>query len=83
MAGFDDEPSDPAEEVARAFNRVFNNGDGPMVLEVLDLRFRAQRVYVPGGIEGQRETDRRAAQKEVVDYIYAQMHRAQRGDPNE
>lgn len=74
--------ADAAMAVAAAFNRVFTNGDGVMVLEILDSRFRAQRIYQSGGLDGQRETDRRAAQKEVVDFIYAQIARAQRGDPN-
>ena len=71
-------------ELALSVNRVFNGTtEGQAVLEALDLKFRAQRIYTPGGLEGQRETDRRAAQKEVIDWIYAQLLRSQRGDVNE
>lgn len=74
---------DPGEEIARAFDRVFSTGDGPAVLDHLELKYRAQRIYHAGGIDGQRETDRRAAQKEVIDYVLSLIHRAQRGDRNE
>lgn len=42
---------------------------GQKVLEDLVARFHDRRTYVAGGMEGQRETDRRAAQKEVVGFI--------------
>lgn len=77
------EPTDEElDSVAHMFNRFFTSGDGPAVLDVLDAKYRVQQIYKPGGIEGQRETDRRAAQKEVVDFIYFMLSRAQRGDPN-
>lgn len=72
---------DPALERARMFNRVFDGTtEGAAVLEILDARFRAQRIYTAGGIDAQRETDRRAAQKEVIDYIYDLLRRAQLGE---
>lgn len=75
--------ADPGLDLAKAFDRVFAHGDGAAVLEHLMRLFRAQTIYTPGGLEGQRETDRRAAQKEVVDYILRLMARAQGGDPND
>lgn len=74
---------DPVMEMARAFDRCFGRGDGPTVLDVLEAKFRAQPMYVSGGEEAARETSRRAAQKEVVDFILNQIARSQRGDRNE
>lgn len=71
-------------ERARMFDRVFaGTTEGQAVLDVLDAKFRAQRIYQAGGLDGQRETDRRAAQKEVIDFIYDLLRRAQQGDRNE
>lgn len=42
---------------------------GANVLEDLVARFHDRPIYVPGGIEAQRETEKRAAQKEVVGFI--------------
>lgn len=55
------------------YARVFGQGDGALVLEDLVARFFDRPVYVPGGIEAQRETDRRAARREVVAHILRQM----------
>jgi hypothetical protein len=46
---------------------------GRNVLEDLTARFHDRRVYKPGGVEGQRETERRAAQKEVVEFILGRI----------
>ena len=51
---------------------------GQKVLEDLSARFHDRRVYTPGGVEGQRETERRAAQKEVIEYILRMM--VEKGD---
>jgi hypothetical protein len=66
-------------ELARFFGEVFTIGNGPLVLDHLDARFRARQTYVPGGIDAQRETERRAAHKEVIDYILAMIAQAQEG----
>lgn len=42
---------------------------GANVLEDLVARFHDRPIYVPGGIEAQRETEKRAAQKEVIGFI--------------
>jgi len=55
------------------YARVFGQGDGALVLEDLVARFFDRPIYVPGGIEAQRETDRRAARREVVAHILRQM----------
>lgn len=53
-----------------AWERMFvHHKDGAAILEDLVARFHDRTIYVPGGIEAQRETERRAAQKEVVGYI--------------
>ena len=66
-------------EMARMYAEVFTVGNGPHVLNHLDALFRARVTYVPGGIEAQRETERRAAQKDVVDYILSMIDIAQNG----
>lgn len=66
-------------ELARFFAEVFTIGNGPLVLDHLEAIFRARHTYVPGGIEAQRETERRAAQKEVIDYILAMIVQSQEG----
>jgi hypothetical protein len=42
---------------------------GQKVLLDLTARYHDRSIYVAGGIEGQRETERRAARKEVVEFI--------------
>lgn len=52
------------------YHRVFvGHHEGATVLEDLVARFHDRPVYVPGGIEAERETNARAAQKEVVGFI--------------
>lgn len=46
---------------------------GQKVLEDLTARYHDRRVYYPGGVDGQRETERRAAQKEVIEFILARL----------
>lgn len=43
---------------------------GQKVLEDLTARFHDRPTYVEGGAEGARETERRAAQKDVLTYIF-------------
>lgn len=42
---------------------------GAKVLEDLLARFHDRSIHVAGGIEAQRETEKRAAQKEVIGFI--------------
>jgi len=42
---------------------------GQNVLQDLCARFHDRQIYSPGGVEGARETERRAAQKDVVGFI--------------
>jgi len=46
---------------------------GTKVLEDLTARFHDRPVYVAGGIEAQRETERRAAQKQVLEWIFSRL----------
>jgi hypothetical protein len=61
------------------YARVFGNGEGALLLQDLTARFFDVNVYCPGGIEAQRETERRAARREVVRFILSQM--AQLNEP--
>lgn len=62
---------DPVELApAEMYHRVFvGHHEGATVLEDLVARFHDRPVYVAGGREGQRETEKRAAQKEVLGFI--------------
>lgn len=57
------------QELEALFSRVFGTPEGQKVLEHLMGKFHDRQIYMPGGPEGQRETDRRAAHKEVVAYM--------------
>lgn len=52
---------------------------GTNVLEDLLARFHDRAIYVRGGIEAQRETEARAAQKEVVGFILRKLGQIQEG----
>jgi hypothetical protein len=54
---------------------------GTKVLQDLCARFHDRNTYCTGGVEGQRETERRAAQKEVVTWILRRMGQI-KGDEN-
>ncbi len=57
--------------------RVFTDTKaGQLVLIALEQRFGTQPVFVPGGHEGDRETCRRAGQREVIDFIHRSIHAA-------
>jgi hypothetical protein len=52
------------------YARVFEgHAEGALILEDLVARFYDVNVFRPGGVEGARETDRRAARREVVHFI--------------
>jgi len=68
---------------AAAYHRVFvGHHEGAKVLEDLTARFFDVEIYVPGGPEGQRETDRRAARREVIRYILTKIGQVSLNDPN-
>lgn len=56
---------------------------GQKVLEDLVARFHDRAVYVRGGVEAQRETDARAAQKEVVGFILRRLGQIPEGGSDE
>jgi hypothetical protein len=60
-------------DIARIYQEVFQHGNGPLVLEHLVGRFHDRPIWVAGALEGSRETERRAAQKEVVEFILRQL----------
>lgn len=63
------------------YRRVFIvSSEGEKVLEDLVSRFHDRKTYVSGGLEGQRETERRAAQKEVVGYILSRLGQIEEGE---
>lgn len=65
-----------AAQVAAVYQRVFESSEGAQVLEHLAAKFHDRPTYRAGGLEGQRETERRAAQKEVVEYLLRQLGQA-------
>jgi len=68
---------------AEAYYRVFvGHHEGAKVLEDLTARFFDVEVYVAGGIEAQRETERRAARREVLRYILTKIGQVGQPDPN-
>jgi len=59
-----------SEATPDMYSRVFvGHHEGATVLEDLVSRFHDRPIHVSGGIEAQRETEKRAAQKEVVGFI--------------
>jgi hypothetical protein len=50
------------------YARVFDNGEGALILEDLTRRFGGS-LFVKGGEEGRRETDWRLGRREVLDHI--------------
>jgi len=46
---------------------------GQNVLADLLARFHDRRIHVSGGLEAQRETEKRAAQKEVISFILQRL----------
>jgi hypothetical protein len=69
---------------AAMYHRVFvGHHEGAKILEDLTARFFDVEVYVPGGDEGARETQRRAAQREVVRYILTRLSQVNLPDPND
>lgn len=55
---------------------------GQKVLEDLCARFHDRSIYVPGGLEGARETERRAAQKDVITFILRRLGQLDEGEGN-
>lgn len=73
----------PETATAQDYVHTFEGfGPGRKVLEDLVARFHDRPVYVPGGVEGARETEARAAQKEVVGFILRKLGQIyeERGD---
>lgn len=64
-------PDDRHNELKALYRRVFAEGEGSKVLEHLVGKYHDRSIHVAGGIEGQRETEKRAAQKDVIGYILA------------
>lgn len=74
------------KEIAPAdmYHRVFvGHKEGGIVLEDLVARFHDRTIHVAGGLEAQRETEKRAAQKEVIGFILRRIgavHQQEEGD---
>jgi hypothetical protein len=59
---------------AATYERVFvTNPDGSLVLEDLCARFHDRPIFVRGGVEAQRETERRAAEQGVIRFILGRI----------
>lgn len=66
------------------YHRVFvGHHEGAKVLEDLVARFHDRAIFVPGGEEGARETQRRAAQHEVIGFILRVIGQANVIDPDD
>lgn len=75
-------PKDPAE-LAKLYSRVFvGHHEGATVLVDLCARFHDRAIHVPGGLEAQRETEKRAAQKEVIGFILRKIGQVNEEDAN-
>jgi hypothetical protein len=73
----------PERISAEAYHRVFvGHHEGALILEDLVARFYDVDCWAPGGAEGARETDRRAARREVVHFILTKLGQVGRPDPN-
>lgn len=67
-----------------AYARVFEqHHEGVLILADLTRRFYDVNVYIPGDISAQRETERRAARREVIHFILTQIGQVGKADPND
>ncbi len=72
------------EADAAMYHRVFvGHGEGRIVLEDMVARFHDRPIHVAGGIEAQRETEKRAAQKEVIGFILRRIGQISDKEENE
>lgn len=67
----------PQERKADAamYARVFEHGEGALVLEDLTNRFGGA-LFVKGGEEGRRETDFRLGRRSLLDFVLGQINQA-------
>lgn len=66
---------------AELYHRVFvGHKEGAKVLEDLVARFHDRTIHVSGGMDAQRETEKRAAQKEVIGFILRRIGAVHQGD---
>jgi hypothetical protein len=66
------------------YGRVFEgHAEGALILEDLVARFYDVNVFKPGGVEGARETDRRAARREVVHFILHMIGQVKEPPPDD
>lgn len=73
------EPNRKAD--APMYHRVFvQHAEGALVLEDLLARFHDRKIWQPGGAEGARETERRAAQAEVIRFVLGMCGQLPTGD---
>jgi hypothetical protein len=65
------------------YARLFvSSAEGPLILEALIERFH-RNPYVPGGIEGQRQTDFNAGCMNVMSFILGQIDKASTGEDDD
>lgn len=67
------ELTDGEKELAALYQRVLTSPEGEKLMLDLTARFYDRPTYVAGGPEGARETERRAAQAEVIAFILRQL----------
>lgn len=77
------DPVQSNQATPEMYSRVFEgHAEGRILLEDLVRRFYDVPIYVRGGIEGARETERRAARREPVHFILSQLGQVKGEDPN-
>lgn len=67
---------------AAMYARVFEHGEGALVLEDLTARYGGA-LFVKGGEEGRRETDYRLGRRALLDFILGQINQANGTPPDE
>jgi hypothetical protein len=65
------------------YARVFEgHHEGVLILEDLVRRFYDVSLWHPGGVDGQRETERAVARREVVHHILTMIGQVNQPDTN-
>lgn len=67
---------------ADTYARVFENGEGRLILEDLGSRY-CEKLFFKGGEDGRRLTDFALGANSVVDFIRAMLRQAQEIPPDD
>lgn len=64
-----------AQATAEMYSRVFENGEGAIILDDLTVKFGGN-LFVRGGEEGRRQTDFNLGRRQILDFIYNKINQA-------